>query len=135
MAGELQHRVEIEKLDAERRIVFGWGYVSNDESGAQVIDHSGQAVSIADIEKAAEGFMLESRIGGQMHKRSAGEVCHSIVITDEIAQALGIVSKKRGWFIGFKVTDDDAWEGVKSRRFRAFSIGGSARKESVDAAA
>jgi len=97
MAGELQHRVEIEKLDAERRIVFGWGYVSNDESGAQVIDHSGQAVSIA--------------------------------------QALGIVSKKRGWFIGFKVTDDDAWEGVKSRRFRAFSIGGSARKESVDAAA
>lgn len=129
-------RIDVEKVDDEQRMVWGWAYVCQDENGEQVVDHSGEAVELSTIQKAAENFILQSRRGGVMHRTKAGFVCQSIVVTDEIAKALGITSRKRGWFIGFKVTDDETWEKVKTGKLRAFSIGGNAAVEEVgDAAA
>ena len=129
-------RVEIEKADDEQQMVWGWAYLTTDESGAQVIDRSGDVVTIDEIQKAAEEFMLESRVGGVMHEDQAGFVSQSIVITDDLARELGFATRKRGWLIGFKVTDPEVWDGVKSGRFRAFSIGGTANPEEIpDAAA
>ena len=126
-------RVAIYKTDDEQRMVWGWAYLCVDANGDQVVDHSGQIVAMDDIQKAAEGFMMESRVGGQNHEGTAGFVCQSIVVTDELASELGLTTQKRGWLIGFKVTDDEAWEGVKSGKFKMFSIGGSAQVETLDA--
>lgn len=37
-----------------------------------------------------------------------------------------------GWWIGFRVTDDDVWEKVKSGEYSMFSIGGTAIREEVE---
>ena len=124
-------RVEIEKADEEQQMVWGWAYVCQDDAGQQVVDHSGDVVLIEDIQKAAEEFMLSSRVGGVMHKDQAGFVAQSIVVTDDLARELGFTTRKRGWLIGFKVTDPDTWEGVKSGKFKSFSIGGTANPEEI----
>lgn len=128
---DFDKHVAIEKVDEEQRMVWGWAYVCQDENGQQVVDHSGQIVELAEIHKAAHEFMQESRLGGEMHAGEAGSVPESIVVTDAVAQELGITSRKRGWFIGYHVDDDAAWEGVKSGRYQAFSIGGSATVEAI----
>lgn len=135
MGNRFERRVPIAKIDDDRRMVYGWAYVTQDEHGADVTDHSGQFTSIAEIEKAAESFMEVSRVGGAVHKYKAGGVRHSLVITDEVASILGIVSKQRGWFIGVHVADDDAWGKVKDGTYQAFSIAGDATVEVIDDAA
>ena len=130
-ATDFEKRVSIDKTDDEQRMVWGWAYLCQDENGDVVVDHSGDVVDLADIQKAAQDFMMESRTGGQMHQDQAGFVCQSVVVTDEVAAELGLTTLKRGWLIGFKVTDDDAWEGVKSGRFKMFSIGGTAQTEDI----
>lgn len=37
-----------------------------------------------------------------------------------------------GWWIGFKVTDDEVWEKVKDGTYPMFSIEGEAVREEVD---
>ena len=128
-------RVTIEKTDEEQQMVWGWAYVCKDDDGKQIVDHGGDVVDIREIQKAADDFMLSSRVGGVMHKDQAGYVSQSIVVTDDLAKELGLTTRKRGWLIGFKVTDADTWEGVKSGRFKAFSIGGTANPEKIDDAA
>lgn len=126
-----EKRVRIEKIDEEQRMVWGWAYVCIDENGQQVVDHSGQIVSLGEIHKAAHGFMRDFRIGGEMHRGDVGSVPESIVVTDAVAAELGMTTRKRGWFIGCHVDDDDAWEGVKAGRYKAFSIGGTADVETL----
>ncbi len=129
---EFTKLVEIEKTDHEQRMVWGWAYLCKTADGAQVVDHGGDVVSMTEIQQAAEDFMLSSRIGGVMHKDQGGFVSQSIVVTDEIAKELGLTTQKRGWFIGFKVSNDDAWAKVKDGTFRAFSIGGTAVSEAIE---
>lgn len=128
---DLEKRVAVEKVDEEQRMVWGWAYVCKDESGSQVVDHSGDVVELEDVHHAAHGFMRDSRQGGVMHEKSGGYVSESLVVTDSVASELGMSTRKRGWFVGFKVTDDAAWEGVKAGKFRAFSIGGTADVEDL----
>ena len=132
---DLEKRVAVEKVDEEQRMVWGWAYVCKDDSGQQVVDHSGDIVELSDVHEAAHGFMRDSRAGGVMHEGLGGYVSESLVVTDAVASELGMTTQKRGWFVGFKVTDDSAWEGVKAGKFRAFSIGGTADVEDLDGAA
>jgi hypothetical protein len=55
-----------------------------------------------------------------------------MVFTKETQAALGIDLKKTGWWIGFKVDDDTVWDAIKSGKYRAFSIGGMALRETVE---
>ena len=125
-------KVAIAKIEPERRIVYGWAYVTKNAAGMDVVDYSGEFTTTEEIERAAERFMEDSRIGGAFHKHRAGYAVHSIVVTDDVADALNIVSKQRGWFIGMRIEDDEAWEKVKSGEYAAFSIGGSADMEVID---
>lgn len=127
-------RVPITKLDDEQRLAWGWAYVAIDDDGNQVVDHSGDVVSIEEIQNAAEGFIRDSRKGNEVHENTVGHVVHSLVITDDVAKLLEFRGKRRGWFVGLKVLDDAAWAGVKSGKYRAFSIGGSADVEELDEA-
>ena len=122
--------VPIEKIDDEQRIVWGWAYVCED-NGSQVVDHSGQIVGPDDMQEAAHDFLLDSRMGGVMHEEEGGSIVDSIFFSKDVQSALGIDLRKVGWFVGFHVDDDEAWQGVKSGKYKAFSIGGSADVEGI----
>ncbi len=132
---DVEKRVAIEKVDEEQRMVWGWAYVCQDETGSQVVDHGGDVIELETIHEAAHGFMRDSRQGGVMHAKQGGYISESLVVTDTVAAELGASTRKRGWFVGFKVTDEAAWQGVKAGKFRAFSIGGTADVEDLDGAA
>jgi Putative phage serine protease XkdF len=122
---EFERTVAIAKVDEEQRIVWGWAYVS-EEAGQQVVDHSEEIIESAEVQKMAHGFIESSRAGGVSHTEgvSGGRIVDSVFFSPEVQAALGISLGKVGWFIGYRVDDDDAWEGVKAGKYRAFSIGG-----------
>ncbi len=122
--------VPITKIELEKQIVWGWAYVS-EENGAQVIDHGGDVAESEVVEKAAHGFVRDSRVGGVLHQDEAGEIVDSLFFSKAVQEALGIDLHKVGWFIGFHVTDPEAWAGVKDGTYQAFSIGGDAAVEEI----
>jgi len=78
--------------------------------------------------------MEHVRVGKEMHKGDQiGAVIHSMPITKEIGESLGIQSDREGWIVAFKVYNDDVWAKVKSGELAAFSIGGKAIKEDYSA--
>lgn len=132
---EIQRTVPITKVDPEQRIVWGWAYVS-ELDGKPVVDHSGDVVDSADVQKAAHGFVTESRAGNVMHTTArAGEIVDSLFFSKAVQDALGIDLKRVGWFIGFKVTDAEAWQGVQAGTYKAFSIEGWSDVEDLTSAA
>lgn len=69
-----------------------------------------------------------------MHERGGCAVLiESMVFTPEKCAALGISEGTLpvGWFIGFKVTDEDVWKKVKSGEYPMFSIEGTAVREEI----
>ena len=114
----------IVKLDQEQRVVYGWASVI-EEDGALVVDSQGDVIDEATLVKAAHEFVIDFRTGKVMHNgKKTGDLVESVVFTADLQKALGIDLKKIGWFVGFKVRDDAAWEQVKSGKLKAFSIGG-----------
>ena len=124
---------QILKADEEQRLVYGWASVVT-EKGEPVIDRQGDIIEPDTLVKAVNNFMEHIRVGKEMHKGDQiGAVIHSMPVTKEIGESLGIQSDREGWVVAFKVYDDDVWDKVKSGELAAFSIGGRATKESYDA--
>ena len=117
---------KILKLDEEQRILYGWASVSTFK-GEFVVDLQGDVIMMDTLEKAVNNFMENVRVGKTMHVGDqTGVILHSFPLSKEIGEALGIQSDTEGWIVGFKVYDDDTWEGVKSGKYASFSIGGRA---------
>ena len=117
------------KTDEEQRMVWGWASVVT-EKGEPVVDRQGDVIEPETLVKAVGKFMEHVRVGKQMHNGDQiGVVVHSMPITKEIGDSLGIQSDREGWIVAFKVYDDDVWSKVKSGELAAFSIGGRAVKE------
>ena len=130
-----KHNIEgqILKADDEQRLVYGWASVVT-EKGEPVVDRQGDVIEPETLVKAVNSFMENIRVGKEMHKGDQiGAVIHSMPITKEIGESLGIQSDREGWIVAFKVYNDDVWARVKSGELAAFSIGGRATKESYDA--
>ena len=130
-----KHNIEgqILKADDEQRLVYGWASVVT-EKGEPVVDRQGDVIEPETLVKAVNNFMENIRVGKEMHKGDQiGAVIHSMPVTKEIGESLGIQSDREGWVVAFKVYDDDVWDKVKSGELAAFSIGGRATKESYDA--
>lgn len=127
---EFQRVIDITKIDPEQQIVWGWAYVT-EENGVPVVDVSEQTATAGEIQKAAHGFVRDSRVGGVMHTEAAGEIVDSLFFTADLQKALGVDLGKVGWFIGYHVIDEQVWEGVKSGAFPAFSIAGTAIEEEI----
>ena len=122
---------QILKVDDEQRMVFGWASVVT-EKGEPVIDRQGDVIEPETLVKAVNDFMEHVRVGKAMHTgEQVGVVVHSLPITKEIGDALGIQSDREGWVVAYKVYDDAVWEMVKSGELAAFSIGGRAIKEEI----
>ena len=132
---ELTKSVEgqILKADEEQRMVYGWASVVT-EKGEPVVDRQGDVIEPNTLVHAVNKFMEHVRVGKEMHKGDQiGAVIHSMPITKEIGESLGIQSDREGWIVAFKVYNDDVWAKVKSGELAAFSIGGRAIKEDYSA--
>ena len=84
--------------------------------------------------------MLNFRDTGEEHRphlRKKGKLVESCVFTAEKQRAMGLPEGilPVGWWIGFKIEDDEAWEKVKNGTYRMFSIEGKAFREPVEKAA
>ena len=120
---------QILKVDDEQRIIYGWASVIT-EKGEVVVDRQGDVIEAETLVKAVNEFMEHVRVGKTMHEGEAtGQVIHSLPVTKEICDALGIQCDREGWVVAYKVYDDAVWDRVKSGELRAFSIGGRAVKE------
>lgn len=125
-------RAEIIKSDPDQQLVWGWAYVST-VKGVLSLDHSGECIRPEELVKAATNFMLDVRVAKAMHQGSkVGEVVHSLPLTKELSEALGIQTDREGWVLCMKIHDPNTWELVKSGKLSAFSIGGRALRESLD---
>jgi hypothetical protein len=120
---------QILKADDEQRMVYGWASVVT-EKGEPVVDRQGDVIEPETLVRAVNKFMEHVRVGKEMHKGDQiGAVIHSMPVTKEIGESLGIQSDREGWIVAFKVYNDDVWAKVKSGELAAFSIGGKAIKE------
>ena len=127
--------VEIQKLDEERRIAFGWASVVKGDGGG-VIDSQEDILDSVTLEKAVYEYVLLSRDADEMHeKRGVGRLVESMFFTPEKIEKLGLDPEaiKNGWWVGFKVDDETVWQKVKDGVYKMFSIYGTGRREDLSA--
>ncbi len=128
----MRHRVEIEKIDKAQRLVSGYAYVCLKDNEV-VVDHSGEFVDDPlEMQKAAHGFVRDSRDGNVMHTpESRGEIVDSIFFTKEMNVLLQKNDGKEGWFITYHVLCDQTWDAVVDGTLQAFSIEGTSVQEAA----
>lgn len=124
----------ITKSDDDERLVFGWANVAVRVDGEQITDWQGDMIDPEELEKAAYDYVADFGTAGEMHMRGGvGKVIESCVFTKEKAEALGIPPEilPEGWWVGFRIEDEEVWEKIKSGEYTMFSIGGEAKREPV----
>jgi len=125
---------EIAKADSDKQQIFGWASVI-EVNGDPVVDLQGDVISPDEMEKAAYEYVMKSRKGGDMHLRDnwdpiqKSEMIESFTVTPEKREAMGLPdSVPTGWWVGFKVNDDEVWGKVKSGERTGFSIHGRGKR-------
>ena len=135
-----ENNYSIFKTDDDKRLVFGWASISITVDGEQLEDRQHDLIDPEDLEEAAYEYVLNFRDTGEEHIKSLrkkGKLVESCVFTAEKQKAMGIPEGilPVGWWIGFKIEDDDAWERVKNGTYKMFSIEGKANRVPVEKAA
>lgn len=130
----------IAKMDDDKRLVFGWASISFTADGEQLEDLQHDLINPEDLEEAVYEYVLNFRDTGEEHRphlRKKGKLVESCVFTAEKQRAMGLPDGilPVGWWIGFKIEDDEAWEKVKNGTYRMFSIEGKAQRVPVEKAA
>ncbi len=128
-------RFKIAKSDEEKRLVFGWASVSMRVDGEVIEDWQDDIVEPGELEHAAYEYVLLYRDGSEMHERGGvASLVESVVFTEEKMKAIGIPEGTLpvGWWIGFKVLDEEVWEKVKDGTYSMFSIEGTAERVEAD---
>lgn len=128
----------IAKFDDEKRLVFGWASIT-DKDGQPVVDRQGDMIEITEVEKSAYDYVIDSRAGGNQHRRDEADVplrvsdmVESVVFTPEKVEKMGLPPETpTGWWVGFKVRDDESWDDVKNGRVTGFSVHGKGRRVPV----
>ena len=123
-------------LIEDGRLVFGWASVAERTDGEQIVDWQEDIVEMPELEAAAYDFVQFYREGSEMHERGGFDIAilvESMVFTEEKLALLGIPAGTipHGWWVGFRVIDDDVWAKVKDGTYRMFSIEGQAVREKV----
>ena len=129
MAEKFEHRFEVSKIDEDQNLVFGWAYIAEDATGKTMYDHSDEFTTGGELEKMQYEYVLQKRVGGEMHEREVGALVESVVMTKEKQRAMGLPdgSLPVGVWVGFKV-HSEVFAKVKDGTYTAFSIGGKAEK-------
>lgn len=132
----MEETVSIYKTDEDKRLVFGWASVVLTVDGEQLQDRQNDMIDPDDLEEAVYEYVLKFRDTGEEHvpsMRKKGKLVESCVLTKEKQEAMGIPEGivPVGWWIGFKIEDDDAWARVKDGTYKMFSIEGKANREEI----
>lgn len=127
----------IMKADDDKREVFGWALVAIRKDGEQVVDHQKDLVDPDELEHAAYEYVLNFRDTGELHDknlRKKGRLIESVVLTKEKQKAMGIPegTVPVGWWTGFKIEDEEAWQKIKGGKYKMFSIEGQAIREVIE---
>lgn len=128
---------EITKADEDKRLVFGWANIATRANGEVIQDWQDDIVDPEDLEEAVYEYVLNFRDSGEQHNpdlRKKGRMVESVVFTDEKLEAMGIPkgTVPLGWWIGFYVDDDTAWEKIKNGTYKMFSVEGQGKRVPVD---
>lgn len=134
--------IDFVKSDSRGKYVRGWAYVASDEHG-QVVDYSGDVLggetveeAMTEVRKMAHEFITDHRVAKMMHKsKQVGEFVESVIIDDEFAKAIGATTKRRGWWVGMRVDDEDVRKKVRDGKLKQFSIGGRGQRHKLKEAA
>ena len=136
-AMDMELTTEISKVNADKRQVFGWASIV-EKDGVPVVDLQGDYISVDEVEKAAYEYVQKSRKGGNMHARDGEAPVHvsdmieSFVVTPEKKEKLGLPeSVPTGWWVGFKIHDDDTWDQIKSGKRPQLSIHGRGKRQEI----
>lgn len=137
---DMNNDFTIFKADDEKHLVFGWASISVTIDGEELEDRQHDIIEPEDLEEAAYEYVLNFRDTGEEHNdtmRKKGRLVESCVFTKEKQRAIGIPdgSIPVGWWVGFKIDDDAAWERVKSGMYKMFSIEGRANRKPVEKSA
>lgn len=130
----IKGKFKIMKSDDEKMLAFGWANVSMRVDGELIEDWQGDIIEPEELENAAYEYVRLYGDGGEMHERGGVAVLiESVVFTEEKMQAMGIPAGTLpiGWWIGFKVTDENVWQKVKDGTYPMFSIEGEAERVEV----
>lgn len=130
----IKGKFKIMKSDDEKMLAFGWANVSMRVDGELIEDWQGDIIEPEELENAAYEYVRLYGDGREMHERGGVAVLiESVVFTEEKVQAMGIPAGTLpvGWWIGFKVTDEDVWQKVKDGTYPMFSIEGEAERMEV----
>ena len=125
------------KSEDDKRLVFGWASVALTVDGEALEDRQSDMIDPEDLEEAAYDYVLNFRDTGEEHipsMRKRGKLVESCVLTREKQRAMGIPEGivPVGWWIGFHIDDDDAWQRVRNGTYQMFSIEGKANREPVE---
>lgn len=121
----------------DKRLVFGWASVSMTVEGEPLEDRQSDTIDPDELEQAAYEYVLNFRDAGEEHipaLRKKARLVESCVFTEEKQRAIGIPPGilPVGWWIGFYVDDDQAWEKIKDGTYRMFSIEGTGRRVPIE---
>ena len=64
METSIKGRIAVQKSDDEKRLVFGWASVAQEESGNTLVDLAGDVIEPEVLEQAAYDFVRLYREGG-----------------------------------------------------------------------
>lgn len=134
---EEKQNFNIYKTDDDKRLVFGWANVAIRIDGEQIQDLQDDIIDPDNLEEIAYDYVLNFRAGGEVHNpalRNVARLVESCVFTKEKMAAMNLPEGilPEAWWIGFYVDDDDAWEKIKSGKYKMFSIEGTGERTPVE---
>ena len=120
------------KIDKKHKVCYGWAYVC-EKGETTIVDHSGDTWPIEELEKTAHEFVIGCRVGKELHSGTEKAVLvESLVFTEEVQKALGIDLGKCGWFVGFRILDEEVLEKIATGEYAMFSIGGNGNRDVIE---
>jgi len=129
---EFQLDVPIAKIDEDKRLAFGWASVAKRKDGTIISDLQGDEIRDLDaMEDVAYKFVTDCRDGGEMHvRKGVAQLVESFMVTPEKLEKMGLPegSLPVGWWVGYRVNDEDVWKGVKDGKYTQFSVHGRGRR-------
>lgn len=131
----MSQTMEITKYNDAEQLVFGWASVAKDANGVRPLDWQGDYIDAEELEAAVYKFNLEFRESNDMHEPDSvnGHLVESVIFTKQKMRAMGIPegTVPEGWWVGFKISDTEAYMKVRSGIYKMFSIEGSGQREVV----
>lgn len=133
------------KLDEDKHLAFGWASVTK-MHGQPVVDKQGDFIDADDLEDAVYKYVHSSRVGSDMHQRTTAkdlatedsplhlsDMVESVVFTDEKVAKMGLPEDfPRGWWVGYRVNDEQLWSEIRKGNRTGFSIHGRGVRKDHD---